>query len=225
MSSLPGLPPLPRSLSGFGLDNGGLEPGRSPPPLPPARVPSRGSGGGVGNRLVKTPSSTSSQSSRPSPQGSRQLTTLDTQLSILRREMFGLRQLDLSLLSQLWSLNESIQEFRQLLQDQEDRAPSPSPSSDDGEDSISLTFSHQLASAIHQQQQQQQMQQQPPPPPRRPAPAAPVHQQHQYHHQQQQQPQQQHHYRSARSRNSISSLGQNLANSDDSPSSEEYGAV
>jgi hypothetical protein len=50
---------------------------------------------------------------------------------------FGLRQLDLSLLSQLWSLNESIQEFRQLLQEQEDNAalspPSPS-SADEGEE-------------------------------------------------------------------------------------------
>jgi hypothetical protein len=50
---------------------------------------------------------------------------------------FGLRQLDLSLLSQLWSLNESIQEFRQLLQEQEDSAalspPSPS-SADEGEE-------------------------------------------------------------------------------------------
>ncbi|XP_049764169.1 leucine repeat adapter protein 25-like [Schistocerca cancellata] len=46
--------------------------------------------------------------------------------------MFGLRQLDLSLLSQLWSLNESIQEFRQLLQEQDERSP-PSPSSADEE--------------------------------------------------------------------------------------------
>lgn len=52
----------------------------------------------------------------------------------------GLRQLDLSLLSQLWSLNESIQDFRQLLQEQEDGAlsppsPSASPSpSSDGDD-------------------------------------------------------------------------------------------
>lgn len=49
---------------------------------------------------------------------------------------YSLRQLDLSLLSQLWSLNESIQDFRQMLQDQEDRvlsppSPSPSPSSGD----------------------------------------------------------------------------------------------
>ena len=49
---------------------------------------------------------------------------------------YSLRQLDLSLLSQLWSLNESIQDFRQILQDKEDRvlsppSPSPTPSSGD----------------------------------------------------------------------------------------------
>ncbi|XP_031340851.1 leucine repeat adapter protein 25-like [Photinus pyralis] len=58
---------------------------------------------------------------------------------LLRHATYSLRQLDLSLLSQLWSLNESIQDFRQMLQDQDDRAlsppsPSPSPSScDDGD--------------------------------------------------------------------------------------------
>lgn len=39
--------------------------------------------------------------------------------SLLSLLQYGLRQLDLSLLSQLWSLNESIQEFRQLLQDED----------------------------------------------------------------------------------------------------------
>lgn len=44
----------------------------------------------------------------------------------------GLRQLDLSLLSQLWALNESIQEFRTMLQDQEQLPPqSPSQSNSD----------------------------------------------------------------------------------------------
>lgn len=50
---------------------------------------------------------------------------------------YSLRQLDLSLLSQLWSLNESIQDFRQMLQDQEDRIlspPSPSPTQSSGDD-------------------------------------------------------------------------------------------
>uniref|UniRef100_A0A1B6D6C7 Protein FAM89A n=1 Tax=Clastoptera arizonana TaxID=38151 RepID=A0A1B6D6C7_9HEMI len=63
---------------------------------------------------------------KPPPPPPRKLTTLDTKLSILRKEMFELREMDLSLLSQLWSLNESIQEFRQM---QEAHFP-PSPSSD-----------------------------------------------------------------------------------------------
>ncbi|KAH8410644.1 hypothetical protein KR009_008791, partial [Drosophila setifemur] len=49
--------------------------------------------------------------------------TIDNQLAILRREMYGLRQLDLSLLSQLWALNESIQGFRVFLQEQDAMSP------------------------------------------------------------------------------------------------------
>ncbi|KAK0179237.1 hypothetical protein PV327_008046 [Microctonus hyperodae] len=146
MSSLQGLPPLPRSLSGFNLNET-----RGEPPPPPARSSSKVTKGG---KLIQQPST-----SRPSSSG-RQLTTLDTQLTILRKEMFGLRQVDLSLLSQLWSLNESIQEFRQLLQDQEDRAPSPSPSSEEGDD---------ISYANH-----------PPAPPRRPSSL--LHQHHHHHH-------------------------------------------
>lgn len=168
MSSLQGLPPLPRSLSGFNLSGRG-ESGEPPPP--PTRSSSKS------QRGSKTSLQTSS--SRPSPPA-RQLTTLDTQLAVLRREMFGLRQLDLSLLSQLWSLNESIQEFRQLLQEQEDRAPSPSPSSEEGEDA---TY------GVH-----------PPPPPRRPAPTL--------------------HHRPPRP-----PRPPRPSASDESPSSEEYGAV
>ncbi|XP_029175092.1 serine/arginine repetitive matrix protein 1-like isoform X1 [Nylanderia fulva] len=165
MSSLQGLPPLPRSLSGFNLSGRG-ENGEPPPP--PTRSSSKSQRGGK-------PSS-----SRPSPPA-RQLTTLDTQLAVLRREMFGLRQLDLSLLSQLWSLNESIQEFRQLLQEQEDRAPSPSPSSEEGDDTSYGTH--------------------PPPPPRRPAPTL-------------------HHHRPPRP-----PRPPRPSASDESPSSEECGAV
>ncbi|XP_076672136.1 uncharacterized protein LOC143371127 isoform X2 [Andrena cerasifolii] len=169
MSSLQGLPPLPRSLSGFNL-SGGRSEGCEPPP-PPTRSSSKSQRGGK---------SSIQSSSRPSPPA-RQLTTLDTQLAILRREMFGLRQLDLSLLSQLWSLNESIQEFRQLLQEQEDRAPSPSPSSEEGDDTSYGTH--------------------PPPPPRRPAPVI-------------------HHHRPPRP-----PRPSRPPPSDESPSSEEYGAV
>ncbi|XP_015122252.1 uncharacterized protein DDB_G0284459 [Diachasma alloeum] len=169
MSSLQGLPPLPRSLSGFNLSE--VRRDNEPPPPPPTRSSSKTSKGN------KPPQQSGS---RPSPP-SRQLTTLDTQLAILRKEMFGLRQLDLSLLSQLWSLNESIQEFRQLLQEQEDRAPSSSPSSEDGEDS-----------GYHRH---------PPPPPRRPAPLL-------------------HHHRPPRPPRPL-----RPPPSDESPSSEEYGAV
>ncbi|XP_059217569.1 rho GTPase-activating protein gacZ isoform X2 [Stomoxys calcitrans] len=73
---------------------------------------------------------------------------LDNQIATLRKEMFGLRQLDLTLLSQLWALNDSIQEFRTMIQEneQEDdetysthsRSPSPYDSvSSDGDDEIS----------------------------------------------------------------------------------------
>ncbi|KFB36674.1 hypothetical protein ZHAS_00003828 [Anopheles sinensis] len=99
-------------------------------------------------------------------------TTLDTQLAILRREMYGLRQLDLSLLSQLWALNESIQEFRTMLQEQETLSPpSPSPSNSDAnsvssdddldeEDSSATTNSNNRISQQLLQQQQHQQQQQ-----------------------------------------------------------------
>ena len=40
---------------------------------------------------------------------------LDEKLAILRREMIGLRQLDMSLLSQLNALQQSIQNYKQIL--------------------------------------------------------------------------------------------------------------
>ncbi|XP_055847473.1 rho GTPase-activating protein gacZ [Episyrphus balteatus] len=55
-------------------------------------------------------------------------TTLDKQLSVLRKEMYGLRQLDISLLSQLWTLNDSIQNFRTMIDDEECYSPSPAHS-------------------------------------------------------------------------------------------------
>ena len=78
MSSLQGLPPLPRSLSGFNLNSGRGEAGEPPPP------PTRSSSKAL--RSIKTPTNVTQSGSRPSPPG-RQLTTLDTQLAILRREM------------------------------------------------------------------------------------------------------------------------------------------
>uniref|UniRef100_A0A8D8XYU3 Protein FAM89A n=1 Tax=Cacopsylla melanoneura TaxID=428564 RepID=A0A8D8XYU3_9HEMI len=102
---LQGLPPLPKSLSGVNLlldssppPPAPTRPMRLPPPPPPPT-------GGTPHS-----SSSSSTSRKTSPITS----SLDTKLAILRKEMYGLRQLDLTLLSQLWTLNESIQEFRAL---------------------------------------------------------------------------------------------------------------
>lgn len=77
MSSLQGLPPLPRSLSGFNLNEGRRD--ACEPPPPPTRSSSKGQ---------KSSKNVQPTTSKPSPPG-RQLTTLDTQLAILRKEMVG----------------------------------------------------------------------------------------------------------------------------------------
>lgn len=48
----------------------------------------------------------------------------------------GLRQLDLSLLSQLWTLNESIQDFRKMIQENDNSPPHSSSSSNSDLNSI-----------------------------------------------------------------------------------------
>ncbi|KAG4081134.1 hypothetical protein HA402_011979 [Bradysia odoriphaga] len=140
--SLPGLPPLPKSLST--TENTGTHP-------------------------HNTSNFGSIETQRGVSPVNRKTSTLDTQLAILRREMFGLRQLDLSLLSQLWALNESIQEFRTMIQEQEalsPPSPSPSPSDtnsvssgDEGDSSIQ-DHNHQSAMQMQHQFKQQQQQQQ-----------------------------------------------------------------
>ncbi|XP_039283755.1 leucine repeat adapter protein 25 isoform X2 [Nilaparvata lugens] len=125
MASLQGLPPLPKSLSGANLlEHSGLpeqlrlhHPTVPPPPPPITSHPEAAPSSSSASKRMPPP---------PPPPPPRKLTTLDTQLAILRKEMYSLRELDLNLLSQLWSLNESIQEFRQI---QEALSP-PSPSSD-----------------------------------------------------------------------------------------------
>jgi len=52
-------------------------------------------------------------------------------------DQVGLRQLDLSLLSQLWALNENIQEFRAMLQEQDEATLSP-PSADENDEMFRL---------------------------------------------------------------------------------------
>lgn len=87
--SIQGLPPLPKSLSGFTEDEVELE--ESPSPL----------------------------TEKPSD--------LDSQLAYLKKEMASLRQLDLSLLSELWSLSEAMASWRRQLERGSRLRPAPPP--------------------------------------------------------------------------------------------------
>lgn len=93
-----GLPPLPKSLSGL-LNSSG------------------GSGWRDLERVYAQKSRIQDELNRGGPsRGSSQLLpkppNLDAALALLRKEMVGLRQLDMSLLCQLYSLYESIQEYK-----------------------------------------------------------------------------------------------------------------
>ncbi|XP_061379702.1 uncharacterized protein LOC116768549 isoform X1 [Danaus plexippus] len=88
--SLQGLPPLPKSLSGFADGDDLLE-----PPGP-------------------------AQSQEPP-------TDLDSQLVYLKREMASLRQLDLSLLSELWTLSEAMASWRRQIDRGSRLRPAPPP--------------------------------------------------------------------------------------------------
>ncbi|XP_016018927.2 protein FAM89A [Rousettus aegyptiacus] len=100
-----GLPPLPKSLSGLlhSASGGGAAGGwRHLERLyaQKSRIQdelSRGGAGGGGARSAARPA-------KPP--------NLDAALALLRKEMVGLRQLDMSLLCQLFSLHESIQEYK-----------------------------------------------------------------------------------------------------------------
>ncbi|XP_012515774.1 PREDICTED: protein FAM89A [Propithecus coquereli] len=100
-----GLPPLPKSLSGLlhSASGGGTAGGwRHLERLyaQKSRIQdelSRGGAGGGRGRAAAGPA-------KPP--------NLDAALALLRKEMVGLRQLDMSLLCQLYSLYESIQEYK-----------------------------------------------------------------------------------------------------------------
>ncbi|CAG9785451.1 unnamed protein product [Diatraea saccharalis] len=89
--SLQGLPPLPKSLSGFADGEPEVEvtPTSSPADPPPA--------------------------------------DLDSQLTYLKKEMASLRQLDLSLLSELWTLSEAMASWRRQLERGPRLRPAPPP--------------------------------------------------------------------------------------------------
>ncbi|KAH8406608.1 hypothetical protein KR215_009439, partial [Drosophila sulfurigaster] len=164
--SISGLPPLPKSLSGFnkllGSDSGLLSDVEVQQELESINNNSNKNNNNnddnnkeneSGNKLasqkenntkataITTTTTVTSSPAKINVTGS----TLDAQIATLRKEMYGLRQLDLSLLSQLWALNDSIQEFRTMIEEQDDeeddeegeldeqgnRRHSPTPSSYD----------------------------------------------------------------------------------------------
>uniref|UniRef100_A0A8C6TMQ7 Family with sequence similarity 89 member B n=1 Tax=Neogobius melanostomus TaxID=47308 RepID=A0A8C6TMQ7_9GOBI len=94
--SLEGLPPLPKGLSGILNSSGGSWRDME-------RVHAKRA------RIQADMSRSGSEAARQPP-GKRG--GLDAALALLRKEMVGLRQLDMSLLCQLWSLHESIQEYK-----------------------------------------------------------------------------------------------------------------
>ncbi|KAM3959558.1 uncharacterized protein ACR2FA_006352 isoform 1-T1 [Aphomia sociella] len=87
--SLQGLPPLPKSLSGFADLESEVQESTSLSDAPP--------------------------------------TDLDSQLTYLKKEMASLRQLDLSLLSELWSLSEAMASWRRQLERGPRLRPAPPP--------------------------------------------------------------------------------------------------
>lgn len=139
MSALPGLPPLPASLSAVLADS---LTGVRPPPAPieeptysnvPAPAPGGSPPAAAGYGRHDRAGSSGSAGRRAGPllplprtsTTSRRASQLEQQLERLRLRMSELRQLDLSLLYQLWSLNDAIQELKQAVR---------SPSWDNGYD-------------------------------------------------------------------------------------------
>ncbi|XP_067839827.1 sprT-like domain-containing protein Spartan [Heptranchias perlo] len=100
---LEGLPPLPKSLSGLLNSSGGSW--REMERMYAKRCM-------IQEDLSRARTAASRHSAQPSKPAN-----LDAALALLRKEMVGLRQLDMSLLCQLWSLYESIQEYKGTCQD------------------------------------------------------------------------------------------------------------
>lgn len=101
LACIEGLPPLPKSLSGLLNSSGGswreMERMYAKKTMIQDDL-SRGRSN-ADNVLANKPAN------------------LDAALALLRKEMVGLRQQDMSLLCQLWSLHESIQEYKGSCQD------------------------------------------------------------------------------------------------------------
>ncbi|XP_043962090.1 sprT-like domain-containing protein Spartan [Gambusia affinis] len=96
MACIEGLPPLPKSLSGLLNSSGGSW--REMERMYVKKTM-------IQDDLSRGRNNTDSLlASKPA--------NLDAALALLRKEMVGLRQQDMSLLCQLWSLHESIQEYK-----------------------------------------------------------------------------------------------------------------
>ncbi|TRY99259.1 hypothetical protein DNTS_022821 [Danionella cerebrum] len=98
--TIEGLPPLPKGLSGILNSSGGSWRDIERVHSKRTRIQADISQSRVAESLA-----------RRKPAG------LDAALAVLRKDMVGLRQLDMSLLCQLWSLYESIQEYKGAFQD------------------------------------------------------------------------------------------------------------
>ncbi|KAK5852663.1 hypothetical protein PBY51_006513 [Eleginops maclovinus] len=101
MACIEGLPPLPKSLSGLLNSSGGSWRDMERMYVKKTMIQddlSRGRNN-TDNLLTHKPAN------------------LDAALALLRKEMVGLRQQDMSLLCQLWSLHESIQDYKGSCQD------------------------------------------------------------------------------------------------------------
>ncbi|KAG7508481.1 hypothetical protein JOB18_014155 [Solea senegalensis] len=100
MACIEGLPPLPKSLSGLLNSSGGSWREMERMYVKKTMIQDDLSRGrNTDNLLANKPAN------------------LDAALALLRKEMVGLRQQDMSLLCQLWSLHESIQEYKGSCQD------------------------------------------------------------------------------------------------------------
>ncbi|XP_054910457.1 sprT-like domain-containing protein Spartan isoform X2 [Poeciliopsis prolifica] len=95
MACIEGLPPLPKSLSGLLNSSGGSW--REMERMYVKKTM-------IQDDLSRGRNTDSLLASKPA--------NLDAALALLRKEMVGLRQQDMSLLCQLWSLHESIQEYK-----------------------------------------------------------------------------------------------------------------
>ncbi|XP_062341110.1 leucine repeat adapter protein 25 [Osmerus eperlanus] len=95
VSAIEGLPPLPKGLSGILNSSGGSWRDIEKVYSKRTRIQAD---------ITKSRFSDSLGHSKPA--------SLDAALAVLRKEMVGLRQLDMSLLCQLWCLYESIQEYK-----------------------------------------------------------------------------------------------------------------